>query len=284
MPYQLPLNVGRPSAAAQRLVLGVIRPLSRLAYRPTIEGTEHLPTGRPYLLVANHSAGVAIAELTSFASLFLERFGDSRALTGFAHPTGFRIWPLNAIHRHLGSIPSTYEAADGALEQGVPILVFPGGDHEALRPVTQAHVVDFGGRKGFLKIARKSGVPIVPMGIRGSHFTAPILLRSKWLANVLIVPRLLGTKRWGLSLLGVMGATGLALAPLPGAARVALIWLWLGSPLVFWPIVPWTVRFRIGPPIESDELFDAGTGPEAQLDDALQLVTESVQALVSQRS
>ncbi|MGM0577946.1 MAG: 1-acyl-sn-glycerol-3-phosphate acyltransferase [Myxococcota bacterium] len=254
-----------------------MRPVVRAAFRPTLEGTERLPEDGPYLLVGNHSAGLGIAELTSFVALYAERFGGERPLAAFAHPIGFRFPPMAALHRALGSVPSTYEAAEETLAEGVPLLVFPGGDHETLRPVWQAHRVDFGGRRGFLRIARKMGVPVVPMGIRGSHFTAPILLRSRALAWVLVIPRLAGIKRWGVSLLGAAGAATIAVTPLPGWARAGLVWLWLASPVQFLPVVPWTIRFRIGEPLSPDILFD----PEDEdLSEALARVEAAVQDLV----
>jgi hypothetical protein len=30
----------------------------------------------------------------------------------------------------IGALPSTYQAAEAALRAGVPVMVFPGGDHE----------------------------------------------------------------------------------------------------------------------------------------------------------
>ena len=50
----------------------------------------------------------------------------------------------------LGAIPSTYDAALGALSQGVPVLVFPGGDIDATRPVWRARRVDFGGSTAYI--------------------------------------------------------------------------------------------------------------------------------------
>jgi 1-acyl-sn-glycerol-3-phosphate acyltransferase len=272
---------GRPSARIVALVAGFLEPVVRLFHRPTLEGLEHLPAGGPFLLVANHSAGLGIAEILSFVALYLREVGPDRPLAGFAHPFAFRVFPVSTAFRHLGVIPSTYEHAHAALAAGVPVLCFPGGDHETMRPMWQAHRVDFGGRVGFLRIARDAKVPVVPLGIRGGHFTAPVLLRSRALATLLVAPRIIGSKRWGLSLLGLIGA-GLVLSLLPASwpVRVVLTWLWLGSPLAFLAWIPWTLRLRLGPALAPAELFD-GDGTDDELRRALSRVQAAVQALVN---
>jgi 1-acyl-sn-glycerol-3-phosphate acyltransferase len=273
---------GRITPGAARFVRRVVAPLVRLCFRPTLEGSDNLPPGA-YLLVANHSAGMGLAELASFLVLYRRHVGPERPLAGFALPLGFRVFPLSWLLRLLGAIPATYAAAERTLAAGVPILVFPGGDHETMRPVWDANRVDFGGRVGFLRIAARAGVPVVPLGITGSHYTAPILLRSRALATVLAVPRLIGLKRWAISVLGVAGAIAiLALVPLAWPARVALAVLWLGSPLVFLPWIPWTVRMRIGAPIPAADLFADRSGNEGagDLQAALARVEAAVQAQV----
>lgn len=265
-----------------RLALRIIHPIVRLCHRATLEGTHHLPERAPFLLVANHSAGLGITEILSFIALYLRHVGPDRPLAGFALPLGFRVFPLSALLRAVGAIPSTYEAASQTLAAGVPILVFPGGDHETLRSLWQANRVDFGGRLGFLKIALAAGVPVVPLGIRGSHLTAPVLFRSRLLATLLVGPRLIGQKRWGVSLLGALGAAALlAFAPVSWPLRAALTWLWLGSALTFLPWIPWTLRMRIGAPITAADLFPAeARDGDAHLRRALGRVEAAVQALV----
>jgi 1-acyl-sn-glycerol-3-phosphate acyltransferase len=258
----------------------VLYPYVRLLYAPRFEGLERLPppAAGPYLLVANHSGGMASAEIASFAALWARAFDGARPLAGFALPIVFRVPGARTLMSGLGAIPSTYHAARSTLAAGVPILLFPGGDHESLRPFWQASRVDFAGRKGFLKIARVANVPIVPLGIRGSHLTVPILFRAKWLASVLVLPRLIGPKRWAVTLLGVIvSALLLRFVPVGLGLRLLLVYLWLGTPFVYTPILPSRIRMRIGAPISPGDLFRED---DADLSRALARVESAVRSAV----
>jgi len=275
---------GAASPLALAFARRLLAPLVRLAHRATFEGAERLPASGPFLLVANHSGGLALAEIQAFIALWVGRFGGSRPIAGFAHPVGFGVWPLSWALRQVGAIPSSYRFAEQALGAGVPILVFPGGDHEAMRPVWQANRVDFGGRRGFLKIAARAWVPVVPLGVCGSHFTAPLLFRSRLLAYVYLWPWLAGVKRWSLSLLNVLGVAGiLAWAPLDLPWRLLLAWVWSASPLTMVPWVPWRIRMRFGAPLAPEALFGERGAPdlEQKIDAALPAVEAAVQALVT---
>lgn len=259
--------------------LDVAGPLLRLAHRPAFEGQENLPPG-PFVLVANHSGGLALSELFTLAWLWRSRMGD-RPLAGLAHPFGFTFWPISVLVRRLGAVPSTREHAREALAQGIPLLVFPGGDYETSRPIWQATRVQFAGRKGFLRVAKEARVPIVPLGIRGSAWTAPTVWRSSWLLQwLLVLPRLVGVRHYPLTALGLAGALAAAALPLHPLARAALAWAWIGSLFALLPWIPAQIRYRIGKPIPAEELFPEGVAEERQLADAYRRVEGAVQSLV----
>ncbi len=251
-------------------------PYVRTWFRPTLEGLEHLPADGAYLIVANHS-GVGVAEISCIVLLWWQRFGVSRPLAGFGHPIGFKFPFLGRIARSIGMIPSTYRAADAALEQGVPLLLFPGGDHEAFRPIWQANRVDFGGRKGFLRIAQKHGVPIVPLAIQGSHVTTPILWRSRLLAWLLVWPRLAGVKRVPVTLLGLIAFAACVAAGIesghPWLGGIAGYLSWTLLPSAFIAFVPSRISLRLLPPISATEIGD-------DLDSAYARVTGDLQRAV----
>ena len=96
------------TVSVQTLTIG--RDDSRRLLAPVLEGVEHLPRG-PFLLVANHSGCLGLAEINSFIACWVERFGGERPIAGYAHPISFTAWPLTWFMKQIGGIPSTYAAA-----------------------------------------------------------------------------------------------------------------------------------------------------------------------------
>lgn len=84
---------GEVSADVERFVRRFLLPMVNLCHRPTLTGIEHLPRDQPFLLVANHSAGTAVAEVLSFVAIYLRDVGAGRRLAGFALPLCFRAPP-----------------------------------------------------------------------------------------------------------------------------------------------------------------------------------------------
>ena len=281
-----PGEPGRADPRVLRMFQRFIEPVVRLMHRPVLEDVERLPLEGPYMLVANHSGAMAASEIFSFVACYVRQVGTERRLAGLAHPFGLALWPFSYFVKGMGAIPSSYAAAEAALGQGVPVLVFPGGDHESTRPVWQANRVTFGGRRGFLKIARRCGVPIVPMGISGSHYSVPILWRSRVLPWLMVIPPIFGLTRMPVTVLGVAVAVVLTalLAPrLGGWVTAAIVVVWLASPLTMLPWVPSTIRMRIGEPIPPETLFGSGDAErgDAGLDAAYLHVETAVQRLVT---
>lgn len=255
---QRPLRyrLGPPTPLAVRVLGGPVHALVRIVHRASAEGWEHLPADGPYLLVANHPPCLGSGEFFSFMALWVRRFGATRPLAGFTHVSAHAVWPMPWLFRQIGAIPSTYAAAEDALARGIPIAVFPGGDHEAFQPFWRRGA-DFHRREGFLAIAREAGVPIVPMGIRGQ--SAPVLWRSHVLAWLAIWPRFTGVKRFGLTVLGVLGAAAILCLPLPWYGRAVLACSWALSPFALFSWLPTRTHVRIGGPMPS-----SSTSPEVE--------------------
>lgn len=255
----------------------IVHPYVRVMHRATLDGIERLPTDRPYLLVLNHPSGYGGGEFPCVMSLYARAFaGTPPPLAAYVLAMSFRWFPLSLVFPRIGAIPSTYAAAEDALAKGVPIALCPGGLHEALKPFWTTDRADLGGHKGFLRIARKAWVPIVPMGVRGT--SAPMLFQSRLLASLFVWPRVSGLNTFALSVLGVIGAVLIALfVPLPWFLRVLLATCWVASPLALFPWLPVRVRIQVGEPIAPELLFGAREdSDDAALDRALRVVESAI--------
>ncbi len=103
---------------------------------------------------------------------------------------------------------------------GAALLVYPGGDYEVHRPSWERAKVDFGGRKGFIRLALEKDVPIVPVVSIGGQETALFLSRGEWLAKLLRLDRMFRLKVLPISLAHPVGAQRRRHArPRPGAGE-----------------------------------------------------------------
>ncbi len=174
------------------------------------------------LLVGNHSGGNVPPDTFVFTLAFCSYFGVERPFYQLAHNLVVSAPPLGWL-RKFGTVAANHENARMALESGAALLVYPGGDYEVFRPSWQRHRVDFGGRMGYVRLARDTGVPIVPVASVGGQETALFLDRGQWLAKALMLDKLLRLKSvpislalpWGLNISDLAGHI-----PLP--AKIAI--------------------------------------------------------------
>src|SRR3954452_22455602 len=143
-----------------RRVLPVWRALMGTYFRGEVRGLENIPDEGPSLLVGNHSGGTLIADTFVFTGEFYDHFGPDRRFHQLAHDIAART-PAVGINRW-GTVAASHDNARKAFEKGAPVLVYPGGDYETFRPTWHGDRIEFGGRKGFIKLALEQGVPIVP--------------------------------------------------------------------------------------------------------------------------
>jgi len=218
------LTEDRTSPRLVRVLAALSAPLSAY-FRFRIEGLERVPAGA-CLLVGNHSIA-APQEIMLLLRAWHRTMGD-RPARGLVHRIAwqlpFRLLPLLP---GMGGLFAHPEVAQRALARGHAVLVFPGGDVEALRPFSERYRVLFEGRIGFARLARSAGVPIVPVTLCGSHAAFLVLPGARQLARWTGVERLWGFKSFPLT-------GGLVLALVAAAATLVHppLWPWLLAALV----------------------------------------------------
>src|SRR5437588_4673158 len=218
-------------------------------FRGEVRGMENIPTGGPSLLVGNHSGGTMIADTFVFAYCFYERFGPYRRFHQLAHDVAARS-PALGILRRYGVLAASHENARKAFQRRAPVLVYPGGDYETFRPSWHSDRIEFGGRKGFIRLALERGVPVVPVVAIGGQETALFATRGERAAEVTGWARLTRIKVLPVALAPPFGAT---LLDLPGRLPVpAKITVEVQRPI--------DVVERFGPKPEPEKVYEEITG------------------------
>jgi 1-acyl-sn-glycerol-3-phosphate acyltransferase len=224
-------------------------PLSWLAssiwYRAEVRNLGAVPEKGPVLLVSNHSGGNLAPEIIFFTLAFSTYFGVERRFHQLAHNLVLAS-PVGPFLRKFGTVAASHENAQRALEAGAAVLVYPGGDWEVHRSTWDRNKIDFGGRKGFIRLALEQDVPIVPVVTVGGQETALFLSRGDWLARGLGLDRMFRLKvlpiliapPWGLTV-----GDFIPRIPLPAKMTSEVL-------------APIDLREQFGPEPDVDEVYD----------------------------
>jgi 1-acyl-sn-glycerol-3-phosphate acyltransferase len=157
-------------------------------FTPEVRGLDRLPADGAVLLVGNHSGLFYMPEAWTCGQAVLSRRGIDAPAYLLAYDVLFAVPGVGPFLRQLGAVPASTGEAESALAGGACVLVYPGGDLEACRPWTQRNRVDFAGRKGFVKLALRCGVPVVPVVAHGGHHAVMVLARGDRLARAVGLP------------------------------------------------------------------------------------------------
>jgi 1-acyl-sn-glycerol-3-phosphate acyltransferase len=221
-------------------------PILKLAmkgyFRSEVKDIDRVPDGGA-LMVGNHSGGLMAMDVPIIAVAFADTFGAERPLYCLAHDMLFT-GVAGPFLRKFGFVPADRASADEVLSSGAVTIVFPGGDYDTFRPTLKANVIDFEGRKGYVRTALKAGVPIVPVVSIGGQEAQFHLTRGQWLGR---------------------------LSPLRGVMRTDLLPLTFGFPFGLMPAgagnvpLPTKIVTQVLDPIDPAEIV-AEFGPDSEVD------------------
>jgi 1-acyl-sn-glycerol-3-phosphate acyltransferase len=228
-------------------------------YRPEVRGLHHIPPTGAALIVGNHTGGSQSPEVFISSLAIASYFGVERAYYQLAHRMVMNS-PLGPLLRRFGTVEADPANADRALQAGALLQVFPGGDHEVFRPSWESGRIDFGGRKGFIRLALENDVPIVPQVTIGGQEQALFLSRGESLARALRLDRTLRLKTLPIILAPPLG---LVLGPFTP-------FLPLPSKVVIQMLEPIDVRERYGDDPDLDEIYADITARMQDVLDSLQ--------------
>jgi len=249
---------------------------SRLWHRYRIRGWQRVPQG-PVMFVGNHS-GIGIVDVLCLLGAWRMRMGLSRRVVGMMHDSFLAFPIVGHFARWFGASRAHPDNARAVLGGGRDLVVFPGGDLDAGRPLLAARKVVFGPRRGYVRIALDAGVPIVPVATIGSHYTYLQLPISKPVGTI---ARAAGLTRSRYVCLPYAWVPMIAAAVMV-ALGVAPWWVLVVAAAVLFVPNPVRVTTEFLPPIDVVTATRHLRDPGARVEAAHQLVHRALSDRVAQ--
>jgi 1-acyl-sn-glycerol-3-phosphate acyltransferase len=191
-------------------------------FRAEVRGMDSVPQS-PALLIGNHSGGVITPDTSAVYVAWYGARGFEDPLLGMAFDGVWGVPGFRELMQKIGQMPASMDNAQAALSDGHSILLYPGGSYEVFRPWKDRNRIVFNGRKGFIRLALRAGVPVVPVVGHGGHETTIVLGRGERFAKLLGLDKirmdgapLLFQLPWGVSSPMMLGV------PLPAKITVQM--------------------------------------------------------------
>jgi len=171
-----------------------MRRLARQAYDPIYsrwfrvewEGLEKIPADGGALLVANHAG--AIPSDAPVIMHGIEKELD-RPVYGLADYFFRKVPVVGTMWSRLGGLPAHPDNAYRLLrEQKQLVLVFPEGTKGPSKNMSERYQLARFGRGGFVEIAMRAGVPVIPIAVVGAEESMPIVAKLPSVAKAFGIP------------------------------------------------------------------------------------------------
>jgi 1-acyl-sn-glycerol-3-phosphate acyltransferase len=175
-------NLEPRSEAFERIQRPLWAFLNDYYFRLEVDGWDRVPD-EPSLLIGIHSGGSLTMDAWTLVEAWQRHFEGKRVLHGTAHDVLMAAPGLGDYFRACGVIPASRRGVSAALDAGHDVIVWPGGEQDAMRNWRKRDQAILAGRKGFVRQAMRSGVPIVPVATVGGHDTVFVLSEGKFLAK-----------------------------------------------------------------------------------------------------
>jgi 1-acyl-sn-glycerol-3-phosphate acyltransferase len=174
------------SERMRALARRIYDPMYRRWFRVEWEGLDKIPDAGGALLVANHAGAIPQDAPAIVHGIETER---QRPVYGLAEYI-FREMPVvGTLWSRVGGVTAQPDNAYRLLrEQAQLVLVFPEGTKGTSKLYSERYQLRRFGRGGFVEIAMRAGVPVIPIAVVGAEEAMPIVWKSPVLARQLGVP------------------------------------------------------------------------------------------------
>lgn len=167
------------------------------------DGIENIPKEGACIVIANHSGYMAFDALMLGHQIYTQTGRVPRII---AHKLWF-ISPEISVHaKKLGLVPATFQNGLKMLEKGHLLILFPEGEEGNFKPTAYRYRLRRF-RRGFMRLALRTGALIVPATVIGAEETHITVSQI----------------RWAKELLGVVIPVPLNVIPLPAKWKISFL-------------------------------------------------------------
>jgi 1-acyl-sn-glycerol-3-phosphate acyltransferase len=191
----------------EQVLLPLARPLYQKYWRVRAVGLEHVPADSGALIVANHAGTLPFDAIMTKVAL-LDEHPSHRHLRELAADLALRVPIVGPLARKTGNTLAHEDDAKRLLTAGELVGVWPEGFKGIGKLYRDRYKLQRFGRGGFVSVALRSQVPIIPVAIIGAEEIYPMLANVQFLARLFGFPYFPITAQF--PLLGPLG-----LLPLP---------------------------------------------------------------------
>jgi 1-acyl-sn-glycerol-3-phosphate acyltransferase len=236
-------------------------------FRVQTSGWEHVSPDEKVLYVGSHNGGLAAPDMGMMMYDWFRRFGVEKPVYGLMHPTAWEVFPPVAqLAAKAGAVIAHPKMAYAALGSGASVLVYPGGAEDVFRPHHLRNQIYFAGRQGFIKLALRENVPIVPVISAGAHDTLFVV------ADVYKIVEQL--HKWGMPWL-------FGIDPVVFPIYLGLPWGLAIGPFPNIPL-PVPIHTRVCPPIKFERYGRVAASDRQYVNECYELVVTQMQQELDQ--
>jgi 1-acyl-sn-glycerol-3-phosphate acyltransferase len=180
-------DFGYDRELSREVLLPLAKPLYERYFRVRTLGMDRVPSDGPALVVANHSGTLPLdAVLLQYA--IATEHPQERVLRNIGASLVWQMPIISHLARKSGNAVANEDDALELLRRGELVGVFPEGFKGVGKGWSERYKLQRFGRGGFIQVALRARVPIIPVAIVGAEETYPMIGDAKPLARALGFP------------------------------------------------------------------------------------------------
>ena len=180
-------DFGYDPELAREVLLPLAKPLYDNYFRVRALGVDRIPSEGAALLVANHSGTIPLDAVMVQYAVATEH-PQKRTIRNVAANLAFTVPFFGPLARKAGSAVACDEDANELLKRGELVGVYPEGYKGVGKGWRERYKLQRFGRGGFVELALRQRVPIIPIAVVGAEEAYPMIANAKLLAKALGFP------------------------------------------------------------------------------------------------